>query len=73
MTYLSHMNNGANAMQVYAVIGGINYEGECFDTLRLFDCKSAAEAYKEQLENEFCIDYVLMEVREVEMQSAIAA
>ena len=73
MTYLSHMNNGANAMQVYAVIGGINYEGEMFDTLRLFDCKSAAEAYEAQLKDEFGIDYVLMQVREVEMQSAIVA
>lgn len=60
-------------MQVYAVIGGAHYEGEYFPSLRLFDCKSAAEAYEAQLKDEFGIDYVLMEVRQVEMQSAIVA
>lgn len=58
-------------MQVYAVIGGHDYEGEDFDSLKLFDCKSAAEKYKEELENEF-FDYVLMEIKEVNMESAIA-
>jgi hypothetical protein len=67
------MNNGANAMQVYAVIGGADYEGQNFDSLRLFDCKSAAEAYAEELEQQIAVDYVLIEVREIEMQSAIAA
>ena len=52
-----------------AVIGGIDYEGEAFRTLRLFDCQSTAEAYKEELEREF--DYVLMEVREVSQYSAM--
>ncbi|NCA14270.1 MAG: hypothetical protein EBS89_09075 [Proteobacteria bacterium] len=67
------MNNGANAMKVYAVIGGAHYEGEYFPSLRLFDCKSAAEAYEAELKDEFGIDYVLMEVREVEMKSLLAA
>ena len=50
-----------------AVIGGIDYEGEAFGTLRLFDCQSTADAYKAELESEY--DYVLMEVREVSQYS----
>ena len=68
------MNNAQNAqmMEVYAVIGGWDYEGEHFDSLRLFDCKSAAEAYSKELE-EGDYDYAFLEVREVSFQSAIAA
>ena len=57
---------------VYAVIGGIDYEGEVFDTLRLFDCRSSANAYAEHLENEFGVDYVLIQTRDVCMESALA-
>ena len=57
---------------VLAVIGGIHYEGEVFDTLRLFDCRSTAQAYAEQLEQEFCIDYVLIEERVINFESALA-
>jgi hypothetical protein len=57
---------------VYAVIGGIDYEGEVFDTLRLFDCRSAADAYAEHLQEEFGIDYVLIQTRDVCMESALA-
>jgi hypothetical protein len=67
------MNNGANAMQVYAVIGGWNYEGESFDSLCLFDCKSTAEAYYQQLTEVDGFDYARMEVRNVEMKSLLAA
>lgn len=56
-------------MKVYAVIAGADYEGEVFDTLRLFDCKSAADAYREELAEQY--DYALMELREVCMESAI--
>jgi hypothetical protein len=56
-------------MQVYAVIGGYEYDGSKFDTLRLFDCKSSAIAYHEQLSKDY--DYALMEVREVSLESAI--
>ena len=56
--------------QVIAVIGGYDYEGENFNTLKLFDCKSTAEKYKEELEQN--CDYVLMEVKTVDMNSAIA-
>ena len=52
-----------------AVIGGIDYEGEAFRTLRLFDCQSTAEAYKAELEREF--DYVLMEVQEISQYSVM--
>lgn len=60
-------------MKVYAVIGGWDYEGEHFDSLRLFDCWSAADAYREHLVAVEGYDYALMEVREVSFQSAIAA
>ena len=59
-------------MKVYAVIGGIDYEGEVFNTLRLFDCRSAADAYADTLREEFGIDYVLTEEREVCLESALA-
>lgn len=50
---------------VIAVIGGADYEGENFDTLRLFDSISKAKAYAEELEKEFGIDYVLTEKKSV--------
>jgi hypothetical protein len=65
------MNQG-NAMQVYAVMGGIDYEGECGYTLQLFDCKSAADAYAKELE-EGDFDYAEIKVINVQMQSALAA
>jgi len=43
------MNNGANAMKVYVVIGGWDYEGEDFASLRLFDCFSTANDYVKHL------------------------
>ena len=58
-------------MKVYAVIAGIDYEGEVFETLRLFDCWSAADAYREELAQQY--DYAKMETREVDMKSAICA
>jgi hypothetical protein len=58
-------------VEVYAVIGGWDYEGEHFDSLRLFDCKSAAEAYSKELEDGD-YDYAEMEVREVCYDSALA-
>jgi hypothetical protein len=73
MIYLSHMNNGANAMKVYAVIGGWDYEGESFDSMRLFDCYSSAEKYQNQLTNDEGFDYALLKIRQVDMQSLFAA
>ena len=58
--------------KVYAVIGGWNYEGEHFDSLCLFDCKSAAEAYAQKLE-EGDYEYALIETRTINMESAIVA
>lgn len=57
-------------MQVYSVIGGWDYEGTCFESLRLFDCKSAAEAYQQELQQGF-YDYALLELREVCTESAL--
>jgi len=51
---------------VIAVIGGANYEGENFDTLRLFDSISKAKAYAKELEDELGVDYVLVKEKSVE-------
>lgn len=56
-------------MKVYAVIAGIDCEGEVFSTLRLFDCFSTANAYMVEIEAEY--DYALMDIREVNMESAL--
>jgi len=65
------MKNG-NAMQVYSVMGGWDYEGFDGESLQLFDCKSAAEAYAEELKEEN-YDYVTIKVIEVQQHSALAA
>jgi len=67
------MTNAQSQMKVYAVISGADYEGENFDSLRLFDCLTAAEAYGKQLEAQIAVDYVLIEERSVCFESAIAA
>ena len=69
--HINSMKNG-NEMQVYAVMGGFNYEGECGYSLQLFDCKSAADAYAKELE-EGDFDYAEIKTLNVKMQSAIAA
>jgi hypothetical protein len=56
-------------LKVYAVIAGIDYEGEVFSTLRLFDCFSTANAYMVEIEAQY--DYALMETRDVNMESAL--
>jgi hypothetical protein len=67
------MSNTQSQMKVYAVIAGADYEGENFNSLRLFDCRTSAEAYGKQLEAQIAVDYVLIEEREVCFESAIAA
>ena len=59
--------------KVYAVIGGFDYEGEDFKSLRLFDCFSAAVAYQKHLEENEGFDYAILDTREVCLESAIAA
>lgn len=59
-------------MKVYAVISGADYEGQDFDSLRLFDCLSTAEAYAAELEKQFGVDYTLIEEREIDFTSALA-
>ena len=49
----------------YAVIGGYDYEGEDFGSLRLFDCQSAAVAYTKQLEEQG-YDYFKIDTRLIE-------
>jgi hypothetical protein len=60
-------------MKVYAVIAGADYEGEDFASLRLFDCLSAADAYAKELDGQLGVDYVLIEQREVCLESALCA
>jgi hypothetical protein len=60
-------------MKVYAVIGGWDYEGEDFKSLRLFDCFSTAVEYLKDLEENQGYDYSKLDKREVEMHSLIAA
>jgi hypothetical protein len=59
-------------MQVYAVIGGWDYEGEDFDSLRLFDYHSAAVVYMKDLEENQGYDYSKLEMRLVEMIPALS-
>jgi hypothetical protein len=59
--------------KVYAVIGGFDYEGEDFKSLRLFDCFSSAVAYQKHLEENEGFDYAILDTREVCLESAIAA
>jgi hypothetical protein len=65
------MNKG-NAMQVYAVMGGYSYEGECGYSLQLFDCKSAADAYAKELEDGN-FNYAEIKTLTVKEHSALAA
>ena len=58
--------------RVYAVIGGWDYEGEDFDSLRLFDCHSAAVVYMKDLEENQGYDYSKLEMRWVEMIPALS-
>ncbi len=58
-------------MQVYAVMGGLNYEGECGYSLQLFDCKSTADAYAKELEDGN-FDYAEIKVLNVIEGSALA-
>ncbi len=58
--------------QAYAVIGGWDYEGEDFDSLRLFDYHSAAMAYAKELTGEQGYDYSKCQVRHVEQIPALA-
>ena len=65
--YISLMNKneiGMEVIKVYAVIGGNDYEGENFDSLKIFMSESSALDYKIELEKEM-YDYVSIEVREV--------
>ena len=51
---------------VIAVIGGDVGEGEDFDTLRLFDSISKAQAYAEEMKKDLGVDYVLVKEKSVE-------
>jgi hypothetical protein len=56
--------------RAYAVIGGWDYEGEDFDSLRLFDYHSAAVAYMKELESQG-YDYSKCEMRWIEQTPSL--
>ena len=58
-------------MKIYAVMGGFDYEGENFRSLRLFDCFSTAVAYQKHLEENEGFDYAVLDTRKVCMESAL--
>jgi hypothetical protein len=60
-----------NEMQVWMVMGGWEYEGDHGDSMRLFDCKSTAQAYRDELKEEG-YDYIDCKVMGVCMESALA-
>lgn len=67
-----HHPRSMQISKVYAVIGGFDYEGEDFKSLRLFDCFSTAVEYMHHLEEVEGFDYSVMDTREVSMESALA-
>ncbi len=76
VTDTNSMNNETETMtepKCIAVIGGHyldgHYEGEFFDSLRLFDCQSTADAYKEEIKDDF--EYVLMKVLPISQYSTM--
>jgi hypothetical protein len=58
--------------RAYAVIGGWDYEGEDFNSLRLFDYHSAAVAYAKELTEEQGYDYSKCEFRLIEQIPALS-
>jgi hypothetical protein len=58
--------------RAYAVIGGWDYEGEDFNSLRLFDYHSAAVAYAKELTEEQGYDYSKCEFRLIEQTPALS-
>lgn len=69
---IKNMEIKENAVQVWMVMGGWEFEGDHGDSLRLFDCKSAAEVYRDELKKEG-YDYIDCKVMNVYMESALAA
>ena len=63
--------NNTQTMTVYVVIGGCDYEGESLHSLKLFDCKSSALKYEEELKKGF-YDYVIVREQDVIMESALS-
>lgn len=59
-------------MKVWMVMGGWDYEGFDGDSMQLFDCKSAAEKYRDELKKQ-SYDYIDCKVMNVCMGSAVPA
>jgi hypothetical protein len=67
----SVQTNHMETPRAYAVIGGWDYEGEDFSSLRLFDYHSAAVAYMKELEEQG-YDYSKCEMRWIEQIPALS-
>ena len=63
-------DNPMETPRAYAVIGGWDYEGEDFSSLRLFDYHSAAVAYTKELKDQG-YDYTKLEMRWIEQIPAL--
>ena len=59
--------------KVFAVIAGSDYEGQDFNTLRLFAHFADASDYAVDLDNQLGVDEVLIQTREVCQESALCA
>lgn len=59
--------------KVFAVIAGRDYEGQDFNTLRLFAHFADASDYAVHLDELVGVDYVLIQTREVCQESALCA
>ncbi len=66
----SVQTNDMTMPRAYAVIGGWDYEGEDFNSLRLFDYHSAAVAYSKELKDQG-YDYTKLEMRWIEQIPAL--
>ena len=59
--------------KVFAVIASSDYEGQDFNTLRLFAHFADASDYAVDLDNQLGVDEVLIQTREVCQESALCA
>jgi len=57
--------NNENNMNVYVVMGGVNYEGESIDSVKVFTNRDNAVAYGESLVSDEYYDYYEIVEKEI--------
>ena len=67
----SRQNPFKPSTKCYAVMGGVDWEGHCIESLLLFDSKADAEAYAEEIMDNY--DYVTIKIKEVIESSLLKA